>query len=184
MTLLRFALLTVLSLLADPGHAKPPAVTGEDWTWVMGRAALPASDLLADKKFVKLLQDHGPRLKVDLGFNKAKKKNAVMADSVREALSGVTDTIQIPTPETIVITGCRESNCQEKGFIWMDLSERKMVFALVHFLFEGVRSTEPQIMYSAKALACKKIPTAAVEAIKNWVRSIQITPIEFRCADR
>jgi len=155
-----------------------------DWSWLLERTALPPRDLINDKQFIELLEKYGPRLKVDLGVNPNKKKNAAMEAAVLEAMTGEADPIQVLTPGTLVLSGCRATNCDEKGFVWIDVERRQLVMALIHFLFEGVRSTEPQVMYSAKSVACKKIPEPAVEAIRNWIRSKGITPKAFRCADR
>ena len=71
---------------------------------------------------------------------------------------------------TILISGCRHSSCDEKGFIWIDTVNTNQIFAVISYFFgQAYRADGYVLIYTDLAKSTNEMPEKFTESLTAWL---------------
>ena len=101
----------------------------------------PYFDPRLDIRYALLFNSHFSKpLKLDLLY-----KPMSVAYNLRETLSGFRKSFLLNS-RYLIISGCRYQSCPEKGLVWIDLIEEKVVGVIIHHRGFGKSYTSPNLL--------------------------------------
>ena len=110
---------------------------------------------------------HDPRL----GRLITRQIPAAMATTLRAALGGPPDPLQVTDGRTVAMSACQPHACGTKGFLWLDLAAGTALGAIYH---------APTLRLASRALAPDTLPAAARTALLGWLDDLDATPRTVR----
>ncbi|MFO0095252.1 MAG: hypothetical protein ACK54K_13210 [Gemmatimonadaceae bacterium] len=113
---------------------------------------------------------HDPRL----GRLLSRQIPAAMAATLRAALGGPPDPLQITDGRTVAMSACQPHACDTKGFLWLDLAAGTALGAIYD---------APTLRLGSRALAPDALPAAARTALLAWLADLDASPRTARFTD-
>jgi hypothetical protein len=139
-------------MLAAQGAA--PAASPPDWLLAFdGRST---NDVAHDPRLGRLITRQIP---------------AAMATTLRDALGGPPDPLQVTDGRTVAMSACQPRACGTKGFLWLDLAAGTALGAI----YEA-----PTLRLGSRALAPDTLPAAARTALLAWLADLDAVPRTVR----
>ena len=126
-------------------------------SWLLEFAGKPVSAATGDPRF-RALRD-GPlsilKAKFDLGDPPGGK--TLVRDEILSALNGVPDSVETRLGRYVVLSGCRETACADRAFVWIDTVQGVVLAVLAIPSSSDLPGTTPQIVIASRQLDVKRL---------------------------
>lgn len=175
-TCLTLCLCTTQSIAQDSKQSN-----AKFYEWILEQAAidneLNTNQLVWSDEFQTFL---GNNLKSNktfyLGMTE-KDKKANYTYHLSTVLGGPPDKVQFTSYRTIMISACRPSSCPEKGFVWIDLDDEKIIFGILAYFYEDEYFSDGLlILHAPNFTSTENVSKNFEKDLFNWLSSKNIAP--------
>lgn len=137
----------------------PLALAAADASWMLSYGGKESSDLMRDRRTVKLVQDGVP---------------ADLAANLLPALGGVPGQIFVTDRRYLAVSGCVAHSCTQKGFLWVDTRAGTVLGAYAISSVVDYGSSSPfkyALALGSMELTADNVPAAALQALRAWIEA-------------
>jgi tetratricopeptide (TPR) repeat protein len=153
---------------------------GEDGTWMLEEKGTQANRIVIDCRWPSLRRKVVPGVEGDLlGYQTS------MTEIIDQVLGGPPDPVHLEEDRFLWFSACRAHSCEEKGFFWFDLKEKRGIAVAAHYCFGGGRPAEkPSLYIVTRQYKRQEIPAEFERALGVWVKeqSLDVVQRRYYCA--
>ena len=140
------------------------------------------NQLVWDDKFIQLLEYNIPSISLYLGMSKRNK--VPLLDNIQAVLGGPPDAIKyFNNRRYVVASACRAHSCPEKGLVFIDTKDKKIIGIIRHFFLNDLDSYSEDgnfLIFSKNHKTFNDIPKMFFEVVKEWGKERELSPKKVR----
>lgn len=135
-----------------------------------------------DREFYEVfLANHIQKpLKVYMGMTLAD-ENEGLIYHLKQVLGGPSDEVKLIDDRYLIFSGCRYQSCPEKGFLWIDTEDKKIIATINHYFFEESEyiSDSALTTFTNDFQSEDDLPNSFKTSLNNWLSVIDVSPSNF-----
>ena len=140
------------------------------------------NQLVWEDKFIQLLEYNIPSISLYLGMSKRNK--VPLLDNIQAVLGGPPDAIKyFNNRRYVVASACRAHSCPEKGLVFIDTKDKKIIGIIRHFFLNDLDSYSEDgnfLIFSKNHKTFNDIPKIFFEVVKEWGKERELSPKKVR----